>query len=175
MPPANLRDRLPRLTISKIAAANCPRSCDFADFRFGSKADDLCVTESRPLHPTQRTNAEASLNVRWAMCGRLRAVKGLSTSQGWSEQPCVRPISAAHRAAGHNALRGSGPGQKLAFDDALAHVGCPDHRPCWKHVSDMTGSALRAVGPFQPFHDAVAGAILSKVASPYRASAMGSL
>ena len=88
------------------------------------------------------------------MCGRLRAVKGLSTSQRWSEQPCVRPMSAAHRAAGHNALRGSGPGQKLAFDDAVAHVGCPDHRPCWKHVSDMTGSALRAVGPFQPSHRA---------------------
>ena len=88
------------------------------------------------------------------MCGRLQAVKGLSTSQRWSEQPCVRPISAAHRAAGHNALRGSGPGQKLAFDDAMAHVGCPDHRPCWKHVSDMTGSALRAVGPFQPSHRA---------------------
>ena len=30
---------------------------------YGSKDDDLCVTESRPLHPTQRTNAEASLNV----------------------------------------------------------------------------------------------------------------
>jgi hypothetical protein len=28
--------------------------------------------------------------------------------------------------AGHNALRGSGPGQKPAFDDAMAHVGCPD-------------------------------------------------
>jgi hypothetical protein len=30
--------------------------------------------------------------------------------------------------AGHNALRGSGPGQKPAFDDALAQVGCPDRR-----------------------------------------------
>jgi hypothetical protein len=31
----------------------------------------------------------------------------------WSEQPCVRPISnAVHVAAGHNALRGSGPDQK---------------------------------------------------------------
>jgi hypothetical protein len=89
-----------------------------------------------------------------AMCGWLQAVKGLITSQRWSEQPCVRPISAAYGAAGHNALRGSGPGQKLAFNDAVAHVGCPDHRPCWKHVSDMTGSALRAVGPFQPSHRA---------------------
>ena len=30
--------------------------------------------------------------------------------------------------AGHNALRGSGPGQKLAFDNALAQMGCPDRR-----------------------------------------------
>ena len=28
----------------------------------------------------------------------------------------------------HNALRGSGPGQKPAFKNALAHVGCPDRR-----------------------------------------------
>ena len=51
-----------------------------------------------------------------------------SRLQHWSVQPCVRPLSAAHRAAGHNALRGSGPGQKHAFDNALAHVGCPDRR-----------------------------------------------
>ena len=30
--------------------------------------------------------------------------------------------------AGHNALRGSGPGQQHAFEDALAQVGCPDRR-----------------------------------------------
>jgi hypothetical protein len=29
------------------------------------------------------------------------------TSHCWSVQPCVRPVSAAHRAAGDNALRGS--------------------------------------------------------------------
>jgi hypothetical protein len=34
----------------------------------------------------------------------------------WSEQPCVRPSCAAHMTAGHNALRGSGPGEKLAFE-----------------------------------------------------------
>ena len=50
------------------------------------------------------------------------------TARRWSVQPCVRPVSAAHRAAGHSALRGSGPGQKHAFDNALAHVGCPDRR-----------------------------------------------
>src|SRR6516225_7281330 len=30
--------------------------------------------------------------------------------------------------AGHNALRGSGPGQKPAFENAMAQVGCPDRR-----------------------------------------------
>jgi len=51
-----------------------------------------------------------------------------SRLQFWSVQPCVRPLSAAHEAAGHNALRGSGPVQKHAFDHALAQVGCPDRR-----------------------------------------------
>src|SRR6266852_8085805 len=50
------------------------------------------------------------------------------TLQRWSVQPCVRPVCAVHMTAGHNALRGSGPDQKPAFDDAMAHVGCPDRR-----------------------------------------------
>src|ERR1700760_1937518 len=45
-----------------------------------------------------------------------------------SVQPCVRPACAVLMTAGHNALRGSGPGQQLAFDHAMAHVGCPDRR-----------------------------------------------
>ncbi len=63
------------------------------------------------------------------MCGRLPAVKGFShaCSVGW-RQLCVRPFHAAHMAAGHNAFRGSGPGQKLAFGNAVARVGCPNHR-----------------------------------------------
>jgi hypothetical protein len=36
--------------------------------------------------------------------------------------------SAVHVTAGHNALRGSGPGQFHAFDNAVARVGCPDRR-----------------------------------------------
>ena len=48
--------------------------------------------------------------------------------QHWSVQPCVRPLDAVHMTAGHNALRGSGPGHKPAFDNALAQVGCPDRR-----------------------------------------------
>ena len=55
--------------------------------------------------------------------------QGLSSrKQHWSVQPCVRPLDAAHMTAGHNALRGSGPDQKLAFDNAMAQVGCPDRR-----------------------------------------------
>src|SRR6266699_5523444 len=64
---------------------------------------------------------------RSAMCGRLRVGKeNLHVRRGWSVQPCVRPVSAVRMTAGHNALRGSGPGQNLAFDHALALVGCPD-------------------------------------------------
>ena len=51
-----------------------------------------------------------------------------SRLQHWSVQPCVRPVCAAHGAAGHNALRGSGPDHKHAFDNALAQMGCPDRR-----------------------------------------------
>ncbi len=50
------------------------------------------------------------------------------TSQTWSVQPCVRPLGAVHMTAGHNALRGLGPGQNLAFENAMAQVGCPDRR-----------------------------------------------
>ena len=55
--------------------------------------------------------------------------QGLSSRlQHWSEQPCVRPVCAVHMTAGHNALRGSGPGHKRAFEDAVAQVGCPDRQ-----------------------------------------------
>jgi hypothetical protein len=53
---------------------------------------------------------------------------------------------AAHKAAGHNALRGSGPGQKPAFDNALAHVGCPDRR--------IGRLCITCCSPSQPSHRA---------------------
>src|SRR5262245_37009214 len=68
------------------------------------------------------------------------------TFAGWSVQPCVRPVSAAHKAAGHNALRGSGPGQKPAFENALAHVGCPDRR--------IGRLCITCCSPSQPSHHA---------------------
>ena len=48
--------------------------------------------------------------------------------------------------AGHNALRGSGPGHNLAFDNALARVGCPDRRIDWLCVT--------CCSPSQPSHHA---------------------
>src|SRR4029450_9748234 len=62
-----------------------------------------------------------------------------SRLQHWSVQPCVRPFCAVHIPAGHNALRGSGPGQQLAYKNAMTHVG--------RLIAGSTGSALRAVRP----------------------------
>ena len=59
------------------------------------------------------------------------------TSLAWSVLPCVRPLCAVHMTAGHNALRGSGPGRQHAFDDAMAQVVVL--------IAGSTGSALRAV------------------------------
>jgi hypothetical protein len=75
------------------------------------------------------------------------------TFAGWSVQPCVRPVSAAHKAAGHNALRGSGPGQKLAFDNAVAHVGCPDRR--------IDRLCITRCPPSQPSHHAGMADVIS--------------
>ena len=66
--------------------------------------------------------------------------------QHWSVQPCVRPFDAVHMTAGHNALRGSGPDQHLAFKNALAHVGCPDRR--------IDRLCITCCSPSQPSHHA---------------------
>src|SRR5262249_55104739 len=84
------------------------------------------------------------------------------TFAGWSVRPCVRPICAVHMTAGHNALRGSGPDQKPAFEDALAQVGCPDRR--------IGRLCITCCSPSQPSHHADCRRDLS-----YTASATGSL
>src|SRR5258706_2025361 len=77
----------------------------------------------------ESNNSDMAACPKSAMCGRLRVGKDfLHVLQHWSVQPCVRPFNAVHMTAGHNALRGSGPGQNPAFDYALALVGCPDRR-----------------------------------------------
>src|SRR5678816_1044848 len=72
-------------------------------------------------------------------CAPRDVAKGhVWTAPGWQEEssPC-RIGRCSHvfglfarftMTAGHNALRGSGPGQKHAFEDAKAHMGCPDRR-----------------------------------------------
>ena len=69
---------------------------------------------------------------------------GITLLEAWSVQPCVRPVDAVHITAGHNALRGSGPGQKLAFDNALAQMGCPDRR--------IDRLCITCCSPSQPSH-----------------------
>ena len=69
-----------------------------------------------------------------------------SRLQHWSVQPCVRPINAVHMTAGHNALRGSGPDQQLAFKNAMARVGCPDRR--------IDRLCITCCSPSQPSHHA---------------------
>ncbi len=59
---------------------------------------------------------------------------------------CSASISAVHVTAGHSALRGSGPGQKDAFDNALALVGCPDRR--------IDRLCITCCSPSQPSHHA---------------------
>src|SRR5436190_9260516 len=48
--------------------------------------------------------------------------------QRWSGAVMCPACLCGREAAGHNALRGSGPNQKHAFKDALTHTGCPDPR-----------------------------------------------
>jgi hypothetical protein len=73
-----------------------------------------------------------------------------SRVQQWSEQPSVRPVSAVHVTAGHNARRG------------IRSRLIPRIRPCWRNehrsvlwpkwvvlIAGSTVSALRAVRPFR--------------------------
>src|SRR5438445_860071 len=77
----------------------------------------------RNLTPVMRRPVELS-----AMCGRLRVGKGFLHVCRLVGAAMCSACWRGTQAAGHNALRGSGPGQKLAFDNALALVGCPDRR-----------------------------------------------
>src|SRR5262252_7300087 len=79
--------------------------------------------------PPEAAEKRTSSEVRVVPCvDGSELARTFFTPAGWSVQPCVRPVSAAHKAAGHNALRGSGPGQNRAFKDAVALMGCPDRR-----------------------------------------------
>src|SRR5262249_29393874 len=110
--------------------------------RFGSIAP---LTISASLRPMSALPPKADIECGGADVRLVPCVDGSElarlffTFAGWSVQPCVRPVSAAHKAAGHNALRGSGPGQKPAFEM---------HWHMWVVlIAGSAGSALRAVCP----------------------------
>src|SRR5215472_2308495 len=113
--------------------------------------------------PPKADKWQTSRDVRFVPCvDGSELARLFFTSAGWSVQPCVRPICAVDVTAGHNALRGSGPGQKPAFDDAPAQVGCPDRR--------IGRLCITCCSPSQPSHHADCWRDLG-----YTASATGSL
>ena len=93
-----------------------------------------------PLCLQWRPNLCVATNRRDVPCvDGSELARRIFTARRWSVQPCVRPVSAVHMTAGHNALRGSGPGQKPAFEM---------HWHKWVVlIAGSTGSALRAVRP----------------------------
>jgi hypothetical protein len=98
-----------------------------------------------PFYPQKRTFIAAIAMSALGHVWTAPSWQGFSSRvQHWSVQPCVRPLSAVHMTAGHNALRGSGPGQKHAFDNALARVGCPDRR--------IDRLCITCCSPSQPSH-----------------------
>jgi hypothetical protein len=110
---------------------------------------DVCSTSGLPL--LSRSAYVITQGRRSAMCGRLPVGKAFLHGAAGRLRPCVRPIHAVHLTAGHNALRGSGPGQKHAFDDAMALVGCPDRR--------IDRLCITCCSPSQPHITPIAGVI----------------
>ena len=126
-------------TSLKIPGAVIPRNVFTQP---GSKAAQA-VSASRQrmsASPQKRTYASLHRDVRFVPCvDGSELARLFFTFAGWSVQPCVRPVCAVHMTAGHNAFRGSGPGQKPAFEM---------HWHKWVVlIAGSTGSALRAVGP----------------------------
>ena len=80
-----------------------------------------------------------------AMCGRLRVGKDNLHVAALVGAAMCSAFGAVHMTAGHNALRGSGPGQNPAFENnAVAQVGCPDRR--------IDRLCITCCSPSQPSH-----------------------
>ena len=109
-----------------------------ADVADGSKADVQPCPVLRPVYPLKADTAPVILLVRFGPC-----VDGSGLARR------VRPVCAVLMTAGHNALRGSGPGHKRAFDNALARVGCPDRR-IDRHCITCCSPPNRHVTPGSP-------------------------
>ena len=128
-----------RHSASSAAALHFPRVRSLE--AFGRRPQWPAASVAKGRHPKPFTCVDGS--------GLARRIV---TSQAWSVLPCVWPVCAVHMTAGHNALRGSGPGQKPAFENAVAHVGCPDRR--------IDRLCITCCSPSQPSHHArVLGAI----------------
>jgi hypothetical protein len=107
-----------------------------------SWGDVHCMTV---LPPKAEVDLRSSYVAQVPCVDGSELARAFFTSQAWSVQPCVRPVCAVYMTAGHNALRGSGPGQNLAFDNALARVGCPDRRIDRLSVACASFSCIRLV------------------------------
>ena len=89
--------------------------------QLGSKCEEPALSICRPVYPRKPTLLGAVGTAEKCHVWTAPSWQELSSrKQHWSVQPCVRPLDAVHMTAGHNALRGSGPDQKLAFDNAMA-------------------------------------------------------
>ena len=115
-----------------------------------SPAEGHADVESRVL---RRSRTSVGRTLPRAMCGRLQAVKGYRTgAASVGAAMCSAYSCGSHKAAGHNAFRGSGPGQQLAFDNAVAQVGCPDRRVDQSCITWLSALSNRS-------YSAIAGAI----------------
>jgi len=134
-----MRDFLSNTRAGRISGSNATHSQNQGNFR---------------LAPNRRHFAASHYVTLRAMCGRLRVGKeNLHVAGLVGAAMCSASLSAVHMTAGHNALRGSGPGQQLAFENAMAHVGCPDRR--------IDRHCIMCCSPSQPSHHATAGLIWS--------------
>ena len=124
-----------------FAKQNRKDQVDHVSFRYGSGTTRFTCLLSR-----QSGHGHTSARRDVPCVDGSALARTFCTSQVWSEQPCVRPVNAARMTAGHNALRGSGPGQKPALDSAVAHVGCPDLR--------IDRICITCCWSFQPSHHA---------------------
>jgi len=97
-------------------------------FRLPGRAACQLPDQSTILWVASSSTGDSRLQGALPCVDGSELAREIFTSRCWSVPPCVRPVDAVHMTAGHNALRGSGPGQLPAFDDAMALVGCPDRR-----------------------------------------------
>jgi hypothetical protein len=123
------------------------QACRQSHVQVGIKSRSRIAPCPRPLFPQEQTLLRPLATSEKCHVWTAPSWQGFSSRlQHWSVRPCVRPVDAVHMTAGHNALRGSGPGQKPAFDDAMALVGCPDRR--------IDRLCIRCCSPSQPSHHA---------------------